>query len=105
MRYHPQKLRVGGVAGCVESGWMAGCVEVWVGSFCRLEGQALGASHLCDIFFVHHQSRPPTGRSQHLVAFRGIYIAPAEVAVVTELCLGGTLYTALSDGKVNWYNG
>ncbi|PRW50927.1 serine threonine- kinase [Chlorella sorokiniana] len=42
-------------------------------------------------------------RSQHLVAFRGVYIAPTEVAVVTELCLGGTLYTALSD-RVTWYN-
>jgi len=48
---------------------------------------------------------PSTGRAQHLVAFRGAYIAPTEVAVVTELCLGGTLYAALSNGMVTWYKG
>lgn len=33
----------------------------------------------------------------------GAYVSPSKVAVVTELCLGGTLYAALAERRVTWH--
>lgn len=91
------------VGGC-EMGWSwVGWHGMELGGWGKVgaaHGASLGSAEGC-----HPSLRHTHRRSQHLVAFRGVYIAPTEVAVVTELCLGGTPYSALSDGSVSWYNG
>lgn len=47
----------------------------------------------------------PLRRSQFLVAFMGAYLAPNDVALVTELCPGGTLWSAISSQRITWHNG
>ena len=49
-------------------------------------------------------------RSQHLVGFLGAYLGQDEVAIVTELCAGGSLWRALhgespANGRITWSNG
>ena len=104
---NPAELQVGGPAGvCVVVmalglRWQQGewsPMLLWLAASSRL------APHGMPDQQPARATRPPC-RSQHLVSFMGAYVSANEVAVVTELCLGGTLYSALAERRVTWHNG